>query len=75
MGFTVTPRAEHPFGTANHLVQLQGNFLELLGIASPTRIPDERAGAFNFADFNRRFLDVAEGMSMLVFAPLRVMLQ
>ena len=32
LGFTTTPRAVHPFGTGNALVQLQGNFIELVGI-------------------------------------------
>ena len=27
LGFTTTPRAVHPFGTANSLIQLQGNFI------------------------------------------------
>ncbi|HAJ21602.1 MAG TPA: hypothetical protein DCL95_16335, partial [Rhodospirillaceae bacterium] len=30
LGFTLTPRAEHSWGTANQLVQLQGSFLEVL---------------------------------------------
>ena len=28
LGFTLTPRAQHPWGTANHLAQLNGCFLE-----------------------------------------------
>jgi hypothetical protein len=39
LGFTLTPPAQHPWGTANRLVQLQGNFLELLAIADPKKIP------------------------------------
>ena len=27
LGFTVTPRALHPFGTGNHLIQCEGNFI------------------------------------------------
>ena len=42
LGFTLTPRALHPFGTANRLVQLQGNFLELLCIADPGAIESVR---------------------------------
>src|SRR5579885_403101 len=30
LGFTLTPQAQHPFGTANSLVQLQGGFLDFL---------------------------------------------
>ena len=27
LGFTTTPRAVHPFGTANSLIQFHGNFV------------------------------------------------
>jgi len=30
LGFTLTPQAQHPFGTGNRLAQLQGSFIELL---------------------------------------------
>ena len=50
MGFTLTPRARHPFGTANSLVQLQGNFLELLSVADPTAISKAAPGSFSFGD-------------------------
>jgi len=68
LGFTLTPRAQHPFGTANSLVQLQGNFLELLAVADPAAIRPAAPGHFSFAEFNRAFLAKREGMSMLVFA-------
>ena len=29
LGFTMTPTADHPFGTSNRLAQMDGNFLEL----------------------------------------------
>ena len=68
IGFTLTPRARHPFGTANSLVQLQGNFLELLSIADPALIPKVEPGKFSFAAYNEIFLKKREGFSMLVFA-------
>jgi Glyoxalase-like domain len=68
IGFTLTPRALHPFGTANSLVQLQGNFLELLSIADPALIPKVEPGKFSFAAYNETFLKKREGFSMLVFA-------
>ena len=67
MGFTLTPRALHPFGTGNSLVQLDGCFLELLAVMEPERIEDPVPGAFGFAAFNRDFLQAGEGFSMLVF--------
>lgn len=66
-GFTTTPKARHPFGTENVLVQLQGNFLELLGIAQPEKINPPEPGSFSFAHFNQSFLEKRQGMSMLVF--------
>lgn len=67
LGFTLTPRALHPWGTANHLVQLNGCFLELLGIADPAKIPPHKPGEFSFGAHNRDFLARREGLSMLVF--------
>jgi catechol 2,3-dioxygenase-like lactoylglutathione lyase family enzyme len=67
LGFTLTPRALHPWGTANRLVQFQGgNFLELLAVAEPDKIGDAAAGDFAFGAYNRDFLARREGFSMLV---------
>jgi hypothetical protein len=66
MGFTLTPRAFHPFGTANHLAILDGNFVELLGVADPSKIPEHAPDGFSFAAWNRDFLARREGVSMLV---------
>ena len=66
LGFTLTPLARHPFGTANSLVQLDGAFLELLSVADPAAIPPHEPGRFSFAAFNRDFLGHGEGFSMLV---------
>ena len=67
LGFTLTPRAAHPWGTGNHLAQFGRNFLELLGLDDPARIPEPKQGEFGFGAFNRDFLERREGMSMLVF--------
>ena len=68
LGFTTTPRAAMPFGTANSLVQLQGAYLELLAVADAAAIPQPAPGGFGFAAYNADFLRRREGMSMLVFA-------
>ncbi len=68
LGFTLTPKAVHPFGTANSLVQFNGNFLELLTVIDRRLIKPVAPGEFAFAAFNDRFLADREGMSMLVFA-------
>jgi hypothetical protein len=67
LGFTTTPPAAHPFGTGNSLVQLQGNFIELLSVVEPEKIPAMATGRFSFGAFNRDFLARRQGMSMLVF--------
>jgi hypothetical protein len=66
LGFTLTPPARHPFGTANSLVQLDGAFLELLSVAEPAAIPPHEPCRFSFAAFNRDYLLHGEGFSMLV---------
>ena len=66
LGFTVTPRGQHPFGTANGIIQLNGTYLEPLTVAAPQDIPAHRAGHFSFAAFNRDYLKRHEGFSMLV---------
>ena len=66
LGFTVTPRAQHPFGTHNCIVQLDGFFLELLTVAEPDKIPPAQPGSFSFARFNQTYLAKQQGASMLV---------
>ncbi len=67
LGFTLTPRAVHPWGTANRLVQLDGSFLEILTVAEPDSITGHGPGVFSFGAWNRDWLAKREGFSMLVF--------
>ena len=66
IGFKITPRAQHPFGTGNHLVQLQGCFLELLAVTQPEDIPTLDDTAFNFSAYNQDYLTRGQGLSMMV---------
>jgi len=66
IGFKLTPRAQHPFGTGNHLVQLQGCFLELLAVTQPEDIPTLDDTAFNFSAYNQDYLTRGQGLSMMV---------
>lgn len=66
LGFTMTPQAQHPFGTGNILAQLDGFFLEVLSVTKPQNIPEHEGQNFSFGAFNRDFLKNREGMSMLV---------
>lgn len=65
LGFTLTPQAQHPFGTGNRLAQLRGSFIELLSVTKPEDVPEAETGAFSFGAYNRDFLESDEGMSML----------
>lgn len=66
LGFTLTPRAQHPFGTGNTAIQLHGSYLELLAVTRPEDVIEPRAGQFSFSAFNRDYLARHEGFSMLV---------
>lgn len=70
-GFTLTPRAEHAWGTANRLAQFTaGNFIEVLEVDRPEKIfehgRDETPPTFSFGAHNRDFLARRSGMAMLV---------
>jgi catechol 2,3-dioxygenase-like lactoylglutathione lyase family enzyme len=66
LGFTLTPKALHPWGTGNSLAQLRGSFLEILAVAEPAKIARPAPGGFSFGWFNASFLKKREGFSMLV---------
>lgn len=66
LGFTMTPPAQHPFGTGNTLAQLDGCFLEVLAVTKHEDITEADAENFSFAAFNRDYLKTRQGMSMLV---------
>ncbi len=65
-GFTLTPRAEHPFGTSNHLAILDGNFLELLAITAPEKIPAPAPGRYDFGGQTRDFVARRQGLAFVV---------
>lgn len=66
LGFTLTPRAQLPFGTGNSLIQLRGTYLEPLAVTAPQDVTEHRAGHFSFGAFNRDYLARHDGFSMLV---------
>jgi hypothetical protein len=39
LGFVVTPRADHPFGTSNRLVVLSDSYLEIVAVTAPENLP------------------------------------
>lgn len=70
LGFTTTPRARHPWGTENVLVQMHGCFIELLGMAPGVILDPPGPGEFSFGYYNQEYLRELEGLSMLVFSSL-----
>ncbi|NMM45565.1 VOC family protein [Rhodospirillaceae bacterium KN72] len=67
LGFTVTPRAIHPWGTSNRLVQLQGSFLEIIEVAEPENLFPHGPRSFSFGTYLDSYLKSREGLAMLVF--------
>jgi hypothetical protein len=65
LGFTVSPKARHPFGTENAVVQLQGSYLELVAVADQAKVPEPTTAAFSFPAFIRDYLKKREGLAML----------
>lgn len=49
LGFTVGARNLHPWGTENAVVQLEGSFLELIGLGDGFVVPGREAAAAPFA--------------------------
>ena len=66
LGFTLAPRGQHPFGTGNTVIQLHGNYIELLAVTQPEDVPEHGPDRFSFAAFNRDYLERHDGFSMLV---------
>ena len=67
LGFTLTPPAQHPFGTGNCVIQLHGSYLELLAVTRPADVVEHGQETFSFPAFNRDYLKRHEGFSMVVF--------
>jgi hypothetical protein len=66
LGFTVGARNRHPWGTLNHIVQLDGSFLELITTEAGFAPPDAQAAVQPFAGFLHDYLARREGLAMLV---------
>ncbi len=68
LGFVVSARNKHPFGTHNRIVQLDGSYIEILAVAEPEKIQGEGSPT-SFAHFHREFqIHNGEGLSGLVLA-------
>jgi hypothetical protein len=68
-GFTVGARNAHPWGTHNHIVQLDGFFVELLTVAEPQLLARDLKHAELaqlFGAFNRDAIARRDGFSTLI---------
>jgi len=65
LGFNVGARNRHPWGTHNHLVQLPGFFIELIGVMEPNQLGSD-GFSVQFGAFNRDFLARQQGFSFLM---------
>lgn len=66
LGFTVGARNRHPWGTLNHIVQMPGQFLELIALEPGFVKPAPDQPVYNFAGFLSDYLATREGLAMLV---------
>lgn len=46
LGFVVTPRSDHPFGTSNRLIVLANCYVELVTVTAPAALPDSGFARF-----------------------------
>jgi hypothetical protein len=65
LGFLVSPRNRHPWGTQNHVVQFDGVYLELIGLAPDFHPPAADDPVAPFAGFVADFLTLADGLAMI----------
>ena len=65
LGFQVGARNRHPWGTENHIVQLGGAFLELIGLGDEFVAPHPHEAVYPFAGFLAGYLGKREGLAML----------
>ncbi len=65
LGFALTAKATHPFGTANRLALLGDTYIELIAIADPAKVPEPTREDFGFAAFVERYLEDHEGLAMM----------
>lgn len=69
VGFQVGARNEHPWGTENRLIQFGSSFIELISLGgSAHRIAPHHPRQFSFGTFVRNYLELREGIAMLVLS-------
>lgn len=65
LGFTLTPRGRHPWGTHNRLAVFPGGLLELMTIGDPAAVDDNTVDRRLFGTLIRDFQSRHTGVAML----------
>jgi len=66
LGFKLSPRGRHPWGTANNLLMFQRDFIELLGVYDATLLDQESGpNSLVYSGYVRDFLARREGLALL----------
>lgn len=65
LGFVVTPRGRHPWGTHNRLALFPGGLLELISIGEPDAVETNEVDHQMFGTLVRDFQGRAQGISMV----------
>jgi hypothetical protein len=66
LGFIVGARNKHPWGTHNRVIQLDGNYIELLTVGEADKVAPHAPHSFSFGAFHRNFLARERGLAMLL---------
>ena len=67
-GFTTTPRALHPFGTGNHLIQLDRSYIELISVVDPAKIVPPGEDGFSISAFIEDYHGKRQGTALLALS-------
>jgi len=65
MGFNPSPVSYHPWGTVLSLMMLHDNFIELIGVADPSRFGTGAVNGFCYGRNVGQFLQRAEGLGLV----------
>jgi hypothetical protein len=65
IGFSPSPVSYHPWGTVLSLMMFEDNFIELIGVADPTKFGTNSVDGFCYGRNVGAFLDRAEGLGLV----------
>jgi len=65
IGFNPSPVSYHPWGTVLSLMMLRDNFIELIGVADPSKFGTGAVNGFCYGRNVGRFLERAEGLGLV----------